>query len=281
MPAKRNYRKRRNYRKKKSTQKPSTKLSNTLMKVVETRKLCPGPRFVKYDHAGTDLNGLSATQSNNFILNPCNFEWSNLASGASPVDGRQIFCKYLSQKLLFSFPEDEQAILKPMRVQVIWGFIKRPLSYTEYTTPKVDEVKKSEIINDVFKQVEQEWDSPDDQLTFKDRRPSVYKIVGRRWLKPDRRFRIGMPQTADPSHESYTGAPPDVKMTLNWPMNHKWVLEKSTPYGETAFRYNNENYMPFTNIVSYDYGNETGTGNRTEAQLIQCQHNSCLWYQDC
>lgn len=275
-PKKRTTRRRRTYRKK----KPATRVSNTLMKVVETRKNCPPIQFLQYDYAGTVGKGLSTTQSNNFILNPCIYKWYNTGSGASPIDGSSIFVKYLKQKLLFSFPEKEQMIKLPMRVQVVWGFIKRPLSFTAYTTPKIDEVKEHEIRTKAFEQIEDEWNEKDDQLTFKDRRPSIYKIIGRKWVRPDRRFRIGMPQAAQWSSAGEGGAPPDVKMTLSWPMNVKWKMEKSTPYGETQFRYNNEQWLPFTNIISYDFGNEEGEGDRTEAQRIQCQYSSCLWYQD-
>lgn len=270
--------KKRNYRKKRlATSKRA--VSRQLVKVVETRKLCPEPADVKYDAAGTDQLGLSTTQSNNFILNPCNMEWYNTASGTAPIDGSQIFCRYLKQKLLFKFPEKEQMIKLPMRVQVVWGFIKLPLSYTEYTTPKKDEATHTNIIQKAFEQIEQEWDEADDQLKFPDKRPQIFSIVGRKWVKPDRRHRIGMPQAANWASAGEGGAPPDVKMTLSWPMNTKWTMERSTGMAST-FRYNNQNYLPFTNIISYDFGNEEGSGSRTDAQRIQCRHASCLWYQD-
>ena len=267
------------------------------------------------------FNGLSARSPANIILNPLNYGWegpdSINESGSEPnfenphFNGKGIHPRYLKTKLLFKFPKGDAAIEEAMRLQLVWGFVKKPFMLTPYTTPKADEATLSELKTMLYNQIGREFDSPLDQLKFNVKRPNNYYITGRRWIKPDRRHRIGAPQNyvlgADgaPDPRS-TGGPPQIKEVISWKMGKQWRLQKSGDLeeeDENIFYYNNENFIPFFLIYNPDFANlrqdkanyeddnrtikpgMEGGGGATgqpvpEENRIQVQHNSCMWYND-
>lgn len=273
----------------------------------------------------TVFNGLSARSPANIILNPLNYGWEGPDSineaGSEPNTesphfvGKGIHPRYLKTKLLFKFPSGDRAINEAMRIQLVWGFIKKPFMLTPYTTPKADEVELSQLKEMTWNQVGREYDSVLDQLKFNIKRPNNYYITGRRWIKPDRRHRIGATQNyvlgADglPDVRS-TGGPPQIKEVISWKMGKQWRLQKSGDLeeeDENVFYYNNENFIPFFLIYNPDYANVRqapenyqgpsdpdpgaikpgmeGGGGTTgqpvpQENRIQVEHNSCMWYND-
>ena len=244
----------------------------------------------------TLYKGLNARGPFNFILNPLNYGWENDQSSDTQdhFTGKGIHPRYLKQRFLFKFPEGAQSIINPMRVQLVWGFCKRPAMLTEYTTPTAREVSRREL-EDLFKyQVEPDWNSSTDQLAFRTKRPSNYIVTGKKWIKPDRRHRIGLPQAPSVyGTDAILGAPPDILETIQWKMGKEWRLEKSNSdeYESDVYHYNNEQWAPFVVIYNPDYcnvkqasGSTCGggeTGNPVpEVNRIQVQHVSCMWYND-
>lgn len=265
----------------------------------------------------TVFKGLSARSPANVIMNPLNYGWEGPdslnesgddATFTPHFNGKGIHPRYLKTKLLFKFPVGERAIEEAMRLQLVWGFIKKPFMLTPYTTPQHDEVTLTELKTMVYNQIGREYDSPLDQLKFNVKRPNNYYITGRRWIKPDRRHRIGAPQNyvlgADglPDPRS-TGGPPQIKEVISWKMGKQWRLQKSGDLedeDENVFYYNNENFIPFFVIYNPDYANlrqdpanydsdgelehEAGGGATgqpvPEENRIQVEHNSCMWYND-
>lgn len=272
----------------------------------------------------TVFDGLTGRSPANIILHPLNYGWEGIdslnESGDDPnrqphFTGKGIHPRYLKTKLLFKFPTGDRAIEEAMRLQLVWGFVKKPFMLTPYTTPKSDEVTLSStstgvdgLKNLLYNQVGREFDSTLDQLKFNVKRPNNYYITGRRWIKPDRRHRIGAPQNyvlgADglPDPRS-TGSAPQVKEVISWKMGKQWRLQKSGDLeeeDENVFYYNNENFIPFFLIYSPDYGNvrqhpdnydsdgelEEPPGGGTTGHpvpplnRIQVEHNSCMWYND-
>lgn len=274
--------------------------SRQLTKVVETKKKASGLEEIAYlqeQNGETKLvKGLSTESPENMIVNPLNFSWQTTIPGTriSPIDGREIFVRYLTTKLLFKFPKNDESIRLPMRLQLVHGFVKRPFSATAYTTPSLLNLTQSEYIQKVIQQTGTMFDEPEDQLQFKDRRKNVIRIIGRRWLRPDRRYRIGIPQSATwNSSNGYLqveGAPPDIKATIKWPMKKKWKMETASDQGSypdqpDPFLFNNEQEIPFFLVYSPDYMNIKGWGDSTpqnvpEDRRIHCTHSSCMWYQD-
>jgi hypothetical protein len=178
-----------------------------------------------------------------------------------------------------------------MRLQVIWGFCTNPAQFTPYTSPTDNTVTQAQFTQHVMQQIEDQWNSPDDQLEFADRNNSNLRILGKRWVRPDRTARIGLPQqyafgAVGATQPYIEGGPPDVTMTLSWPMMRKWRLTKTSPSdGSAAFFYNNQSWLPFTIVYSPDYdsvnpGDATEPEAIPEANRIQLQYCTCMWYQD-
>lgn len=249
------------------------------------------------------FEGLNTRGPLNFVLNPLNYGWENDQS-SDTVDhftGKGIHPRYLKTRMKFKFPSGDNAILNPMRLQLVWGFVKRPALLTPYTTPKSAEVTRNQLKEIFMHQVESNFDSPTDQLLFRVKKPNNYIITGKRWLKPDRRYRIGVPQhmalnvdgTVDPRS---VGAPPDIMETISWKMGKEWRLQRSQaptddPYVNDVFWYNNEQWAPFFLVYNPDYCNvqqatgETCGGGEDgepvpEENRIKLEHNSCMWYTD-
>ena len=262
----------------------------------------------------TVYEGLAGRSTLNCVINPLNYGWENAQSAEENEEhmfvGKGIHPRFLKTKLMFSFPSGENAIESPMRIQLVWGFVKKPTMYTPYTTPKSDEATVSNLRDYVRNQVAREFDSGLDTLKFNIKRPNNYIITGRRWIRPDRRHRVGAPQNyvlgADglPDPRS-TGAPPKVKQVISWKMGKKWRLQRSGDLDEDPEDiqyYNNENWIPWFLIYSPDFGNvrqdpanydsdgeieegkEDGGGSTGQpvpaANRIQVEHNSCMWFND-
>jgi len=249
-----------------------------------------------------EFHGLNARNPCNFTLHPLNYGWENDES-SSAIDhftGNGIQPRYLKTKLLYQFPGGANAIINPVRLQLVWGFIKKPFLLTQYTTPNRDSVETQELKDIGLHQVEDQFDSFNDQLKFHIKKPSNMVIVGRKWLKPDRRHRIGAPQhtvlnvdgTVDPRS---TGAPPQIKETISWKMGPQWRLRKTTQESGNVYWYNNEQYVPFWVTYFPDFGEYTqASGNDPgtapgggedgdpvpEENRIHLTHNSCMWYTD-
>ena len=243
----------------------------------------------------TSYKGLNTRGPFNFILNPLNYGWENddSSTASDHFTGKGIHPRYLKSRLKFSFPEGEQSIIKPMRIQLVWGFVKRPAMLTEYTTPKALKVSRLQLSQLFMHQVEPEFDQASDQMRFQTRRPTNYVITGKRWIRPDRRYRIGAPQQQSWHDQAIVGGPPEVMETISWKMGRQWRLQKSTTdEAETdVFHYNNEQWAPFIVIYNPDYCNVKQAAGATcgggeednpvpEPNRIQCQHVHCMWYSD-
>ena len=237
----------------------------------------------------TLYKGLNARGPFNFILNPLNYGWENDQSSDTQdhFTGKGIHPRYLKTRLKFSFPGGEQSIIDPMRLQLVWGFVKRPSMLTQYTTPKASEVTKLELSNLFLHQVEPEFDNASDQMKFHVKRPTNYIVTGKKWLKPDRRFRIGIPQQQSWHDQAIVGSPPEILETISWKMGKEWRLQKSVSdeYESDVFHYNNESWAPFIVVYSPDYCNVKQASGSTcgggedgnpvpEPNRIQCQHNT-------
>lgn len=254
------------------------------------------------DDSGAEEVFLSDAVSGTSIINPCNYGYVNGTADYNVI-GDEMTCKYLTQKLRFRFPEDDKAIVKPYRIQVIHGFITRPAGFTPFdevlggdsaTYGTSATISRKQYIHRVTKCVTAPWNEEEDFIDFRTKQKSIYRIIGKRWVRPDRRFMIPMPTNANASSGSLDGSVPDVTMTLTWPVKgRKWRLTHSTdtndpgeggpaPTPGTAqpFYYNNENWIPFTVIYCPDFANIVDAGNSDNTKKVSLTHNSKLWFTD-
>lgn len=289
--------KRRKYRRRRTATAKRARTSRKLQSIVEMRRRASTPRSLWYPNQGPqedeNFYGLATTQSINVIIDPLNYGWTNAKSSPGGIvrdfRGKDIFIRYWKMKYKFDFPQDEDSIRSPMRLQLIHGFCTNPTQYTPYTTPKDSTVTQQEYANHVLKQIEDGWNSPDDQLEFRVKNKSNLRVLGKQWIRPDRTARIGLPQqyswaTSTPGGE-LVGGPPDVTGTLTWPMNRKYRFEYTSNGENDSMNYNNQNWIPFVIIYNPDFDSvynpdDTEGHEVPEDRRIQFQHNSCVWYQD-
>lgn len=280
-----------------SKKKRNLKISKMISGVAEMRRRESGISSIWYAEQGEnedqDFYGLSTTQSVNVIVDPLNYGWQNAVSDPGGINrqfrGKDIFVRYWKMKYKFDFPQGEDSIRNPMRVQLIHGFCTNPTQYTPYTTPKEGTVTSAEYGAAILAQVEDSFNSPDDQLEFRIKNKSNIRILGKQWIRPDRTARVGLPQqyswaTSVPGGV-LTGGPPDVTGTLSWPINRKMRMAYTTNGSGDSMNYNNESWIPFVCIYSPDFDsvyNPDDTDGEAVPQdrRIQFQHNSCVWYQD-
>lgn len=295
----RKYGRRKYGRNKRKTSKPkkALRVSRGIQSVVEMRRRESGLATISYDNQGPQQDqayyGLSTTQAINVVIDPLNYGWKNAKSDPGGINrdfrGKDTFVRYWKMKYKFDFPQDEDSIRQPMRVQLIHGFCTNPTQYTPYTNPTQSAVTQTEFKAHVMAQIEDAWNSPDDQLQFRVKNKSNIRVLGKTWIRPDRTARIGLPQqyswaTSLPGGE-LTGGPPDVTGTLSWPINRKMRWEYTSNGSMTAMNYNNESWVPFVIIYSPDFDSvynpdDTEGYEVPEDRRIQFQHNSCVWYQD-
>lgn len=276
---------------------PAKAVSKAIEGVLEMRRRQSGLASIYYSNQGQyeneDYYGLSTTQSVNVIVDPLNYGWQNAVSDPGGITrqfrGKDIFVRYWKMKYKFDFPTGDDGIRLPMRIQLIHGFCTNPTQYTPYTTPKDSTVTAQEFTSAVLAQVEDAYNSPDDQLEFRIKNKSNMRILGKKWIQPDRTARVGMPQqfswaTSVPGGV-LTGGPPDVTGTLSWPINRKIRMTYTSNGDGDSMNYNNESWIPFVCIYSPDY-DSVYNPDETEGHVIpadrrvQFQHNSCVWYQD-
>lgn len=297
--SRRSYGKRTRRRRTKKTFKKgkAARLSKKMDAIVEMRRRQGTIRTLYYQNQGQyqneDFYGLSTTQSINVIVNELNYGWKNAKSDPGGIvrdfRGKDIFIRYWKLKYKFDFPQGEDSIRSPMRVQLIHGFCTNPTQYTPYTTPKDSTVTAAEYTSHVLQQIEDSWNSPDDMLEFRVKNKSNIRILGKTWIRPDRTARIGLPQqyswaTSVPGGE-LEGGPPDVTGTLTWPMNRKMRFEYTSNGDGDSMNYNNQSWIPFVIIYSPDFDSVYNPDDTEgyvvpEDRRIQFAHNSCCWYQD-
>lgn len=286
-------------RRKKHPQRVAKRAAASLSGLLETRRRSSGISSFKYADQGPDqdevYNGLSTYQAINVVVDPLNYGWQNSVSdpsGTTQFRGKDIFVKWWKMKYKFDFPTGEASIKLPMRVQLVWGFCTNPTQYTPYTTPSESTVDSATYRAHVMKQIEDSFNSPDDQLEFRVKNKSNMRIIGRKWIRPDRTARVGLPQqyafgAVGATQPYIEGGPPDVTGTITWPMNRKMRLTYTSNGAAAAMNYNNQSWIPFALVYMPDYDsiNYGDTDDDEpwaipEKNRIQFQHNSCLWYQD-
>lgn len=287
----RNFRRKRTYKKKNvATKKDLMKLRSSL---VET-KAREQEKVAGALTASEDFY-LSAAGSGTALINKINTGWHQ-GVGDDRFNGDEVTLKYLTQKLRFRFPTDSNSIVKPYRLQVIWGFITRPAGFNNFVPggQATDNTLSRKHFNDLAEDlISDPWNSSEDEMNFRTKQKSIYKIIGKKWVKPDRRHMISMPASANASSGSLDGSVPDVRMTINWPVKgRKWRLTYSVDThdpgkgapdptaGAQPFWYNNENWIPWTVLYSPDYDNVNGGEYATDLDKVRVSHNCKCWFTD-
>ena len=294
MPAPRNPR---NFKKKRGRKKAPVATKRDLMKLRSTLVETKSREQEKAASAQTASEDfyLAATGSGTALINKINTGWHQ-GLGDDTFTGDEVTMKYLTQKLRFRFPIDSNSITKPYRLQVIWGFITRPAGFNEFApagTALSSNVSRK-TFNDLAEDIISEpWNRSDDDMEFRTKKKTLYKVIGKKWVKPNRNNMISMPASANASSGSLDGSVPDVKMNISWPVKgRKWRLTYSSDShdpgkgapdptaGQQPFWYNNENWIPFTVIYAPDYDNVNNGQYAADADKVLVSHNCKAWFTD-
>ena len=219
--------------------------------------------------------------------------------GQDQMIGDSIFSKYYSMKVKLNFPT-EHPIKENFRAMLVWGWVTQPLGYTNTAFSSTgavtrEKVSATDIHDRITNVVMDGFNQKVDQMNFRDKEKTLYKVIGKRWVKPDRRHQIGQPQSAtayiDPDDDKLTventgSIPPWQHQVTFKPMRKvRYTYSDGdgtgSPGSGTPHWYPNENWVPWVgiytpNIASYY---EDG-GTVPDGAKIQVQVNDCHWYTD-
>lgn len=197
------------------------------------------------------------------------------------LEGSSLFAKYLQVKIQIDYPDGSYAPQQtPRPIELVWGFT-HPFNYTEYTTPKLDEVSQSQLAERVFNTVKNEFNNQADPLIFHDKKKRLYNIVGRKKIVPKFNRQV-------PNMTTYLASAAKIQTTINFPMMKK--VEYTTSYNDvderdqlgSRFAYPNQAYVPFLLVVNPDNEMYQPPQTAPDPDLYrpEIKYNDCMWFND-
>lgn len=214
----------------------------------------------------------------------------------------------------FEFPENIHAIRTAYQPPIVyWGWIKNTAFRTTRMTPAPLAVNEEFFQNMIDDQLLAQFNEANDRLDFRDRRPTQYKIIGKRTIRPNRNKSIsntgwlkGAASVALPtSAESVLPLPgggaetpaeslsvlttlPPVFHTCKWPVNRKIGLQRTTSWTGTSTPerfYPSDCWVPFCFVFNPSYANQINSAsvtdpNESDHGQIQVSFNSVHYYTD-
>lgn len=197
------------------------------------------------------------------------------------LEGTNLFAKYLQVKVQIDYPDGSYAPTQtPRPMEIIWGFT-HPFNYTEYTTPRIDEVSLAELQARIENTVKEEFNNQSDPMIFHDKKKRLYNIIGRRKIVPKFNRQV-------PNMTTYLASASKILTTVNFPMMKK--VNYQTSYNDVSnpdqlgsrFAYPNQAYMPFVLVVDPDnsYYSPPQTAPDPNLYRPHVKFNDCMWYND-
>lgn len=198
------------------------------------------------------------------------------------IEGTSLFSKYLQCKVQIDYPDGLNAPSEcPRPVEVIWGWCNA-LNYTDFTSPKIDEVTPAQIREHTLASIAAEFNSVTDPMEFHDKHKRRYNIIGRHKFKPNNLR--NPPTKVSPFNGMNAAASPKLHFDINFPMMKKVNYTKSVPSDESIpqFAYPNEAYLPFVFLYNPDFAMYDGQNYPEDPgiQPIKFKFNDCHWFND-
>lgn len=204
----------------------------------------------------------------------------------SAIEGRSLYSKYLSMNIEITYPHGTNSPTEPVEpVEIIWGFCE-PLNLTPFSTPTESTVSRVDIANHINRQLQEDFDSSDDPMFFKEKRRRHYNIVGRRKIKPDKNSMI--PQSI-PSG-SWSNSAASIQTKISWTTNKKLRCVRSADNATgglgVPFVYPNSAYIPFVLVYNKSYASYSANvidpdpTKPPEIKQIGYRHHDCHWFND-
>jgi hypothetical protein len=198
------------------------------------------------------------------------------------IEGNSLFSKYLQVKCQIDYPDGLNAPSEcPRPVEVIWGWCN-PLNYTQFTTPRLDNVTPQQIRDHTLHAIAQEFNSMTDPMEFHDKHKRRYNIIGRRKMIPNNTRNV--PTKVSPFNGMGAAASSKLTLDINFPMMKKVNYTKSVPSDLSIpqFAYPNEAYLPFVFFFNPDYAMYDGQNYPDDPGIepIKFKFNDCHWFND-
>lgn len=197
------------------------------------------------------------------------------------LEGSSLFCKYLQVKLQLDYPDGVYAPSQtPRPIELVWGFT-HPFNYTEYTTPRLDEVTQAQLADRVFNTVKNEFNNQSDPMVFHDKKKRLYNVIGRKKIIPKFNRQV-------PNMTTYLASAAKILTTIKFPMMKK--VEYTTSYNNvndrdalgSRFAYPNQAYVPFLLVVNPDNSFYQVPAGAEDPNLYkpEIKFNDCMWFND-
>lgn len=231
-----------------------------------------------------------------FSTFPCrSFLFQQQGNEESQMIGSALFSKYYSMKVKLNFPT-EHPITENFRAMLVWGWRTAPLAYPNTLpvgspagTPTRLTVSKGQINNEITASVADGFNQNVDQMNFRDKEKTIYKVVGKKWVKPDRRHQIGVAQGAsayiDPDDDKVkianTGSLPPWTHQITFKPMRKVKYTQTSGSGDDDFMYPNESWVPWVGLYTPNLGSYYEDGGVVpDDAKITFSTNCCHWYTD-
>jgi hypothetical protein len=222
--------------------------------------------------------------------------------------GRDVYSKMTALKMRFEFPENIHSIRTAYMPPVVyWGWIKKTAFRTTAMTPAPTAITEEFFKDTIDNQLLAQFNEANDRLDFRDRRPSEYKIIGKKTIRPNRNKSItnnnwlkgaaslDLPKTGsdttplpggDDEALGVLNALPPVFHTCKWNVNRKIGLQRTTSWtGSTTPErfYPADCWIPFCFVFNPSFANQinsAGVAGETDHGQIQVSWNCVHYYTD-
>lgn len=213
------------------------------------------------------------------------------------MTGTSIFSKYYSMKVKLNFPT-EHPIDENFRAQLVWGWRTAPLAVPDSIpagfpagTPTRTMITRDQINNMVIASVQQGFNQNVDQMNFRDKEKTIYKVIGKKWVKPDRRHQIGQAQGTlgyiDPDDDKFKlenvgSLPPWTHQITFKPMRKtKYTMGPFDGPNATRRYFPNESWIPWVGLYTPNLGSYyEDAGVVPDSAKITFASNDCHWFTD-
>lgn len=192
--------------------------------------------------------------------------------------GNSIFMKWLDFRVQFDFPTGTDAIVNPIRLYLVHGWLKKVIGATDNTTPNRGAVTQTAMRTNLYTQLAEYFDEKTDFLIPRDLGASNIKINGYKRIAPDRNQNIaGGAGWYNPSYINRK-----IKFTLNRKMELTEGLAEATNYPaathDTQNLYINNSWQPFVLLYSPDFNTMRNAAGADVSMGVR--YNSTLYFTD-
>jgi len=244
-----------------------------------------------------DRQALNVYSTEHTMLDPLTYYLWSQGLDQSQHIGQAVNIKYTNMKIQVRFPQphvkittsgttDPQIIPdQPMDYELVWGWVPAPLQLTGATTPAVNTVSLTQMLNHVNQRVTDYFNARKDRLKFIPKKDATIRIIGRKKIRPDLRRFNTLPAMFDSDNEKVIGTIPDYHTEISW--NHKnkklWLEQTGNVNGNSDLiaMYPNYAWLPFATLVNWNW--EEIDSHVTHGKSLECPSaawNSITYFTD-